>query len=656
MALRPPHWPTLQAIRYMATRRPMAERRNQACDRRVSRRPDGVSLPRARWIIAPFLAICLLTAGPQIGAQPPSATQSEAQVQTQAALQRALAGDPTQQMVLLREVIQKWPDYAPARWQVGQLRQDNRWRPVADAAQANVWNIPLAQYLQRRDQLQNPGDELALGLWCRDAKMPDRAQLHLEQVVTHPDSTPAEREAAAKALDIRPVDGLLLTAQQAEEYQQLKQELNAAAAKWLPQLYGWQERLRSGRTRQTRIALEEISQVTDEDLWTAALLMGPDLGDELAAAILPPLLKSDTVTRTRVLAEIASSPRAAALRAQAIKALRDRPMEEYVPYLLDKMESPVTARFRIYHDAVGNVRYLHDILQNDKDESRVVQIDSPIAPHQVVPLTIPQRTADGRVVAGSRLFDMSPDYGTGVINGIVLASQAAARQQQAVANNASIQEQNAPVFETLEGTSGVLLQRRPEDWHAWWDHQNLVTVNPQNKPVRYAYLNLRSGDLQFKPFAATPFRHTWLSADTPVWTETGRRPISQIRRGDKVLAQDVASGQIDWKVVRHVSAKSADQFSGWGTGERHIAASAGVLFWVAGKGWVPFGKLQPDQPIYGLTGLTPFTPAQLDAAPSAGYHLVVDDYGTFFIGPHQLLVHDDQAAEPVKVALPGVVR
>src|SRR5262245_23429928 len=67
-------------------------------------------------------------------AEPDISRAAKGQTLVQAALDAELAGDAVKRAALLDQAIAADPDFAPARWQSGQVKFDGSWRRVDEVA------------------------------------------------------------------------------------------------------------------------------------------------------------------------------------------------------------------------------------------------------------------------------------------------------------------------------------------------------------------------------------------------------------------------------------------------------------------------------------------------------------------------------------------
>lgn len=132
------------------------------------------------------------------------------------------------------------------------------------------------------------------------------------------------------------------------------------------------------------------------------------------------------------------------------------------------------------------------------------------------------------------------------------------------------------------------------------------------------------------------------SAETKVLTERGFKPISQIRKGEKVWAYDEKSKTMGFFPVEQVW-KHDDPIIEYLTidGET-ITTTPEHPFFTQERGWVAAGELWRGAHIrkadgsYGAVDSFSFL-----LRSQAMYNLTVTDAHTFFVGQHEWLVHND---------------
>jgi hypothetical protein len=150
---------------------------------------------------------------------------------------------------------------------------------------------------------------------------------------------------------------------------------------------------------------------------------------------------------------------------------------------------------------------------------------------------------------------------------------------------------------------------------------------------------------QIPPYSLT----TCFAAGTPVRTIEGFRPIEQIRPGDLVLSQDVATGQLDFRPTVMVHHNAPNQTLRITLSDDEILlASVYHRFWIAGTGWSQARDLKPGEVLRTL-GNTVRVISVEPGAVEPLYNLDVAHNRSFFVGKGGLLVHDN-TLPPVRQA------
>ena len=143
---------------------------------------------------------------------------------------------------------------------------------------------------------------------------------------------------------------------------------------------------------------------------------------------------------------------------------------------------------------------------------------------------------------------------------------------------------------------------------------------------------------------------------TKVWALGGRKPIGEIKVGDRVLAQDVETGELAYKPVLAVPIRPLGPRVKLGVYRESIIAASSHPFWSPGDGWRMAKDLAARDRVHTLSG-----GVQLDSVETAGRgeattSLVVADFSTYFVGDQGILVHDNTPRQPTEAVLPGLVR
>jgi hypothetical protein len=105
---------------------------------------------------------------------------SQAALLVRKALEAEAAGATQERSDYLRQSLVADPHYAPAHWQLGEVRVGDAWLPVDAAASENSWSGKFAAYRQLRDAAaQTANDQMRLARWCEGAGLKDQERLHL---------------------------------------------------------------------------------------------------------------------------------------------------------------------------------------------------------------------------------------------------------------------------------------------------------------------------------------------------------------------------------------------------------------------------------------------------------------------------------------------
>jgi hypothetical protein len=135
----------------------------------------------------------------------------------------------------------------------------------------------------------------------------------------------------------------------------------------------------------------------------------------------------------------------------------------------------------------------------------------------------------------------------------------------------------------------------------------------------------------------------------------GAAPIETVRGGDRVLSQDPDTGELAYKIVLGTTVRPPAPLVQIRAGGSEIRATRGHPFWVSGKGWEMAKFLALGDKLHCATGFLPIE--SLEEAPAEQtYNLIVEDFATYFVGEHRLLVHDNTLRQPTLAIVPGLQR
>ena len=241
---------------------------------------------------------------------------------------------------------------------------------------------------------------------------------------------------------------------------------------------------------------------------------------------------------------------------------------------------------------------------------------------------------------------------TGLDNGRITAAETYEKERLVETMEAAVNERtdelNRRVISVLAGVTGNDPSPDPGTWWRWWGNftdtqlvggKQVVTVAEDTEVLGDPTLRIR--------------RRSCFAAGTPVWTESGQTPIETIQIGDRVLAQNVETGELTYKPVVCTTVRPAKPLVSLKIGDESLTATSGHRFWVAGDGWTKARDLKPGGLVHTVTGNA--TIETVETGPTAEtYNLVVADYHDYFVGRAGILVQDLPMPQPTNAIVPGL--
>ncbi|MGX2952059.1 GH-E family nuclease [Shewanella sp. JL219SE-S6] len=133
------------------------------------------------------------------------------------------------------------------------------------------------------------------------------------------------------------------------------------------------------------------------------------------------------------------------------------------------------------------------------------------------------------------------------------------------------------------------------------------------------------------------------TGDTLVYTETGLRPISDIKVGERVRSYTEWNGQEQFEAVEEVISNTKEYLLVTLTLESNetLVATNQHPFYILGKGWVEAEDLKHGDPLYLSDKRTlHIRDINTETRTETVYNLSVANANTFFIGHDKVLVHN----------------
>jgi hypothetical protein len=310
-----------------------------------------------------------VSAGGRVGfANDPAVSLKTADQLINEASQAKAKGEQAIAYELLHRVVRIAPDNSLARWQLGQVKVGSEWLSIEEAQRRAEADPRQAKYQERKEVAgDSPQGQLALARWCRGNKLDDEARFHWSNVLS---ADPKNKEAL-RAAGLRWHDGELKSIAQIREAKLESGEAKQATHRWASRIAVWMRSLGDKNTRTPLAVLDEIRAVDDVAAIPAfedVTLKGSQAANEkntvvrrLSLAFVTALDKMHDEAGTDSLVRHAVMSSFVDVRASAIAELHYRPLEEYVPTLLDNFVAPLKSTTRVVNDPDGSVHYLHSI-------------------------------------------------------------------------------------------------------------------------------------------------------------------------------------------------------------------------------------------------------------------------------------------------------
>lgn len=564
----------------------------------------------------------------------------------------------------LREALVAEAAEPLAKWYGGRVEFSGRWLSIDEAQRAAAADERLSDYRELRDRSDDSlRTHERLARWCQRNDVAELAELHWLHVLRFA----PQHAAALNALEMRWIDGILMTDDEATKYTENVQQLQRQAHGWKPKAKRIRRTIERGNAAKRREARLELLAVQEPAAVPALVdeFAPPGVNEEstqrLHAALMETLGRIDADMAVDVLLDFAMSSPHETVRYAAVRQLRRLPQRETVPPLLSQLRLPVEATFSTTEE--GNCvisRYCFEQERHDGQTYTSSYTTTDVVPGQrFAAADVYQRRSvqrPGGCGSGPTTVQVASYVGT--IYGRELPQYKAA-QQATVARahsladgvgdevthfNAELAEHNERIAGLLVEVTGEMLDAFPKSWWNWWRRK--ITDNPA-LAADDALGRLNQTLLNQLPRA--------VARGTHVWTLDGQRPIEGVLVGDFVLSQSPETGELGFKPVVASAAMGRRPVSKLEVGKGTITSPNQQVFWLSGIGWRRQQDVAQGQFIHGVekevaTGELEET-YDLDC-----YQLIVKDFHTFFVGSAGVLTHDGAPIGPSANGLPGAPR
>ena len=541
------------------------------------------------------------------------------------ALHREIYGKAGERQQLLEQAAALAPGNEAVMWHRGFVRYRGLWIKADEGTLAERDNA-LAEYHRVREQYADTAEgQTSLADWCRDRSLTDQERAHLTRVVDiDPDNV-----AALRRLGFRPVGGDWISAAELQQSQAERQQRQQSLSAWRGRIEDIRNLLRHASGRRRALGEERLSAIHDVGAIPAIEQILGTESEKVALDAVAALHRMNGREATLALARQAVLSRWSDVRNTAVKRLRERDQERYVPELLAAMYTPVTSRMSAYRTARGDVALRQSLRREGQDQFEELVLDGP-----------------ARAVSSA----------------------------QVMRENLRTRQLNERIADTLNLATDQSLPASPEAWWEWWNEENEVfleggkplhSVRPTEQLARLE--RFRDAEQQQRAREAAEWsrsdaRRQWsqnrrrdcLAAGTIVWTATGPVAVEKIQIGDLVLSQDVESGELAYKPVLRTTIRPTTTLVKIQAGDETIEASGGHPFWVSGEGWVKARDLASGMELHCADGTMRITIVD-DGREQPSYNLIVADFNSYFVGKARVLSHDNTVRRVTDAVVPGLI-
>ncbi len=608
--------------------------------------------------------VCLGRVAPQ-AAPPPAASSSnasadvaDAAVTVRAALSLELDGLDEDRNALLQQVIDRHPDYAPACAHRGEIRVGEKWLPYDRVVhEGDRWH-QLYMYRKTRDERGDTiDDHLFMVDGARQRKMWDEERSHLMRILERDAN---HLEAHQRLGDVR-IDDVWVAREEVVQFVRDLVETRRNLAQWGPQINPIARRLLRSREQAWDSAAEELKAIRDPGAIPALELALSQGGEREALFYLDWLAECDAWQASVALSRQAVLSASTTIRSQAQQRLKDRRIDDYVPVLLTSLRADPQVRAGLTVTPGGGLLYVQHISYETQRERRERNLAVLYGPENL------SRGIPGRVQTLDTLAVMDmPESRAWALNHL-RQYYGAFSFRDGLDLQSQVEHANGRVQRTLATAVNRDDLRAPQDWWNWWTGYQEVHVSNAPKPlVGNDYEEIWAVERTKQQMRRVPFRLTFgapatpfgggscFPAGTPVVTEFGPKPIEEVRLGDRVLSQDVDTGELAFKPVFGTTLRPAVPLLKLVTAHGDIATTGGHPFWVNGAGWLKARELQPGMRFHAVTGSSEILAVEDAARSEKAHNLVVADFHTYFVGEGRVLCHDNTPRNPTNSLVPGL--
>lgn len=576
-----------------------------------------------------------IAANAAFAAEPLTKTQEQARIRVHAALRSEVAGDNQNRQVQLNEALAIDPEWPEAHWQLGRIRDGDRWVSIHELQDQNASNPHVAKFREMRDRLAgNPQGELQLARWCR-LRRPDVSKYYYGRLLATGNLSGRLRQEAIEQLNLVKLGGRLVRRDRWKEARQAERLYEKAIQRWQPKLVQWQHTAATRGPKSQQIVADQIKEIDDPFFVIAAARFASSKNRVFAGEVIDKLGAFPEYESTQALAAYAIySP----MSSRAARKLVERPKHDFVPVLLGHLRSPIDADWEITTLPGGSMVYSHSLYQAGPMENQHFvgkrSFEFPL------PFFEPPQDDSGTWTLDSDSQEIQREAKE------QLEEEAEFNQKRVEEYNKRVEARNKAALDALEIVSGQNFDE-PSLWWDWWTNFNEIDFERQTRSLTYVDRNFASR----RPFYRS---RSCFPKGTMVATESGPMAIETIGSGDRVLTQDIESGELSMEVVVAATTRAPSPLLRLTANGKTIDTTFGHPFWVNGSGWKMAKFLEVGDLVHSVSGATQIENIERLPRAQPAFNLIVQNNGNYFVGEGMILVHDNTYRSPTSSVLPGL--
>ncbi|MFK7820481.1 MAG: Hint domain-containing protein [Planctomycetaceae bacterium] len=537
-----------------------------------------------------------------------------------------------------------------AWWHSGFVRIDGTWTQYQQAVEEVRSDKNTHEYKRRRAEAKTGSGHWRLANWCKSNGMAGRHRIHATEAIRI--DARAVRWDSPDDLGLVELAGVWVTPKVAARLQQEARYQEHCFDQWNDACENIVRKL-AGNAAEVREGERLLSEISSPDAVLMIDYVIGQSGPKGTRYAVQTLSRIESVRSTRVLAKYAMWSPVKSIRDTAISALCERNVAHFVPSLLDLLATEITeenspiqiAPFNRNFWALPDFVFRQTFSRESRNNIAIRKSTLRIRPRFVV------RRFSGATRAQVDRYNQN-QFGNAAARLRMLAQQANYQRSRMSGNiNEVTRNTNDRIFAVLATVTEANFET-PKQWWSWWDDH--VGVDISDKPVieveEVQLLETKTTVALAQPPGSC------FGKGTLVRTDEGPKPIETIRMGDRVLAQNIHTGEIEFCVVERPTIRpQPGPALTVRIGEEKIVCTPGHEIWKNGSGWVRAKELQPGDRVRTLTGSMEVRSLE-KTEPQITYNLVVAGNHNYFVGEAAFLVQDVTTATPTDHVVPGLSR